>query len=145
MKTSDSGIEMIRGFEGLRLKAYRCAAGVWTIGYGHTRGVAPGDVITKAEAEKMLASDLLIPEAEVSRCGSLRQNQFDALVSFVFNAGYAAFRSSTLKKMVMNNPDDKAIYNEIMKWKYITVNGVKKVLPGLEKRRIKEAEMYFTR
>ncbi|MCQ2309120.1 MAG: lysozyme [Bacteroidales bacterium] len=145
MKTSDRGMEMIKDFEGLRLEAYRCAAGVWTIGYGHTRGVAPGDVITKAEAEKMLASDLLIPEAEVSRCGSLVQNRFDALVSFVFNVGYAAFRSSTLKKMVMKNPDDKAIYSEMMKWKYVTVNGVRKVLPGLEKRRAKEAGMYFSK
>lgn len=134
---------MIKSFEGLRQKAYKCAAGVWTIGYGHTRSVAPSARITEAEAERLLASDLMIPEIEVSSCGNLRQNQFDALVSFVFNVGACVFKSSIIKKMVMANPDDPNIKNEILKWKYITVNGVKKVLPGLERRRIKEAELYF--
>lgn len=143
MKTSDKGIEMIKGFEGLRLEAYKCAAGVWTIGYGHTNNVKPDSKMTEAQVESLLAWDLIVPETEVSRCGNLRQNQFDALVSFVFNVGVVAFRSSTLKKMVMKNPDNPAIKNEILKWKYITVNGVKKVLPGLEKRRTKEAELYF--
>jgi len=145
MKTSDRGIEMIKGFEGLCLEAYRCAAGVWTIGYGHTGNVEPGRKITEAQAERLLALDLMFPEIEVSRCGILGQNQFDALVSFVFNVGLGAFRSSTLKKMVAANPDDPNIRNEIMKWKYATVNGRKVVLPSLQSRRTKEAGLYFTK
>lgn len=143
MKTSDRGIEMIKAFEGLRLEAYRCAAGVWTIGYGHTYDVKKGQRMSPEEAEDYLRCDLGYIERNLTVMRPLRQNQFDALVSFVFNVGISSFKSSTLRKMVMKNPDDKAIYDEILKWKYITVNGVKKVLPGLEKRRIKEAELYF--
>lgn len=136
---------MIKAFEGLRLEAYRCAAGVWTIGYGHTQGVSQGRRITESEAEALLRLDLVTAETAVSQYGALRQNQFDALVSFAFNVGAGAFRSSTLRRMVVKNPDDAAIYTEILKWKYITVKGVKKVDQGLEKRRIREAELYFTK
>lgn len=143
MKTSDKGIEMIKGFEGLRLEAYKCAAGVWTIGYGHTYCVKEGQRMSKEEAEDYLRCDLGYIERNLSVMRPLNQNQFDALVSLVFNIGISSFKSSTLRKMVVKDPNDRAIYNEILKWRYITVNGVKKVLPGLEKRRIKEAELYF--
>lgn len=145
MKTSDKGIEMIKGFEGLCLEAYRCAAGVWTIGYGHTKGVRANQWISKEVAEDWLRTDLDYIERNLSEMRPLRQNQFDALVSFVFNVGLGAFRSSTLKKMVAANPDDPNIKNEIMKWKYATVNGRKVVLPSLQSRRTKEAGLYFTK
>lgn len=145
MKTSDRGITMIKSFEGLSLEAYRCAAGIWTIGYGHTKGVRTGQRVTQEEAEALLCDDICDAEGAVSQCGILNQNQFDALVSFVFNVGLGAFGTSTLKKMVAANPNDTLIKNEIMKWKYATVNGRKVVLPSLQSRRIKEAELYFTK
>lgn len=145
MKTSDRGITMIKSFEGLSMEAYRCAAGIWTIGYGHTKGVRTGQRVTQEEAEALLHDDICDAEGAVSQCGILNQNQFDALVSFVFNVGLGAFGTSTLKKMVAANPNDTLIKNEMMKWKYATVNGRKVVLPSLQSRRIKEAELYFTK
>lgn len=145
MKTSDRGITMIKSFEGLSLEAYRCAAGIWTIGYGHTKGVRTGQRVTQEEAEALLRDDICDAEGAVSQCGILNQNQFDALVSFVFNVGLGAFGTSTLKKMVAANPNDTLIKSEMMKWKYATVNGRKVVLPSLQSRRIKEAELYFTK
>ena len=145
MKTSDRGITMIKSFEGHSLEAYRCAAGIWTIGYGHTKGVRTGQRVTQEEAEALLRDDICDAEGAVSQCGILNQNQFDALVSFVFNVGLGAFGTSTLKKMVAANPNDTLIKNEMMKWKYATVNGRKVVLPSLQSRRIKEAELYFTK
>lgn len=145
MKTSDRGITMIKSFEGLSLEAYGCAAGIWTIGYGHTKGVRTGQRVTQEEAEALLRDDICDAEGAVSQCGILNQNQFDALVSFVFNVGLGAFGTSTLKKMVAANPNDTLIKSEMMKWKYATVNGRKVVLPSLQSRRIKEAELYFTK
>ena len=145
MKTSDRGITMIKSFEGLSLEAYRCAAGIWTIGYGHTKGVRTWQRVTQEEAEALLRDDICDAEGAVSQCGILNQNQFDALVSFVFNVGLGAFGTSTLKKMVAANPNDTLIKNEMMKWKYATVNGRKVVLPSLQSRRVKEAELYFTK
>lgn len=99
MKTSEKAYSLIRQFEGLRLMAYQCPAGVWTIGYGHTSGVAPGMVVTKEQAEEFLRQDISTAENIVNaECQSLRQCQFDAMVSFVFNIGGGNFRKSTLLK-----------------------------------------------
>ena len=88
MRTSRKGIEFIKAHEGLRLDAYLCPAGVPTIGYGHTHGVKMGDRITEEQAEKFLIDDLIVAETEVNRYGlNINQNQFDALVSFVYNVG----------------------------------------------------------
>lgn len=90
--------------------AYRCPAGVWTVGYGHTSGVVPGMVITKEQAEELLRQDIATAEKIVSaECPNLRQCQFDALVSFVFNVGGGNFRKSTLLKKVRANSDDNLI------------------------------------
>ena len=141
MRTSRKGIEFIKAHEGLRLDAYLCPAGVPTIGYGHTHGVKMGDRITEEQAEKFLIDDLIVAETEVNRYGfDLTQNQFDALVSFVFNVGVGNFRSSTLLKRLKANPNDPDIANQFKKWVY--VNG--KVLPGLVRRRNDEAKLYFT-
>ena len=86
MKTSPKGIALIKEFEGLRLKAYKCPGGVWTIGYGHTAGVKSGMVITEAQAEEYLKADLIVFERYLNGLGlALNQNQFDALVSFIYN------------------------------------------------------------
>ena len=143
MKTSSKGIELIKGFEGLHLQAYLCPAGVYTIGWGHTLGVTPHQHISVAEAESLLRDDLRHAEVCVSKLPGLKQNQFDALVSFVFNVGIRAFKDSTLRRLVIANGNDAAIAAEFMRWKYATIGGRKVVLPGLEKRRKAEANMYF--
>ena len=141
MRTSRKGIEFIKAHEGLRLDAYLCPAGVPTIGYGHTHGVKMGDRITEEQAEKFLIDDLAVAETEVNRYGlHLTQNQFDALVSFVFNVGVGNFRSSTLLKRLKANPNDPDIANQFKKWVY----GNGKVLPGLVRRREDEAKLYFS-
>ena len=141
MKASGKAYSLIRQFEGLRLTAYRCPAGVWTIGYGHTSGVVPGMIITKEQAEELLKQDIETAENIVSaECPNLRQCQFDALVSFVFNVGGGNFRKSTLLKKNKANPDDNSIMDEFLRWVY--ANGV--VLPGLQKRRLLEMRLYFS-
>ena len=133
MKASEKAYSLIRQFEGLRLTAYRCPAGVWTVGYGHTSGVVPGMVITKEKAEDFLKRDIAMIENIVNaECMNLRQCQFDALVSFVFNVGGGNFRKSTLLKKIKANPDDNSIMDESLRWVY--AKGV--VLSGLQKRRL---------
>ena len=141
MKTSNEGIEFIKRHESLRLNAYLDPVGIPTIGYGHTYNVKMGDRITEEQAEKFLIGDLIVAETEVNRYGfDLTQNQFDALVSFVFNVGAGNFRSSTLLKKLKANPNDPDIANQFKRWVY----GGGKVLPGLVRRRNEEAKLYFT-
>ena len=137
---TQQGLDLIKKYEGLRLEAYKCPAGVWTIGYGHTKGVYKGMSITKEEAEKLLQQDVSVFELQViNTVGKLSDCKIDALVSFAYNVGIAAFRNSTLCRKVKANSDDPAIRNEFGKWVYAG----KKKLPGLVKRRAEEAEMYF--
>ena len=137
---TQQGLDLIKKYEGLRLEAYKCPAGVWTIGYGHTKGVIKGMKISKEEAEDLLKQDVSIVELQVvNTVGKLAACKIDALVSFAYNVGVAAFRRSTLCRKVKANSDDPAIRNEFMKWIYA---GGKK-LQGLERRRKEEAEMYF--
>lgn len=138
------GIELIKGFEGCMLEAYKCQAGVWTIGYGHTQGVYEGKKITEEEAERLLASDLAKFETGVRNIlGSvalgMRENKIDALVSLAFNIGLSAFQKSTLCRLVKADSEDKAIAKEFVKWVY--AGGVKS--KGLVRRRKAEADMYF--
>lgn len=151
MKTSNKGIELIKRHESLRLQAYRCPAGVWTIGYGHTGGVKSGDVISEMQAIDLLRTDLAVAERAVLSSGlRLNQNQFDALVSFTFNVGVGRPRShpkgpggflgSTLLFKAMQDVNDPSIADEFRKWKY----GGGRVLPGLVKRREEELKLYFS-
>lgn len=138
--TSQQGIRLIKSFESLRLQAYRCPAGVLTIGYGHTAGVQNGDRIDESEAEQLLAADLQSSEALVNRlCPELNQNQFDALVSFVFNCGEGNFSKSTLLKCVQANPHNPNIRGEFARWN--KSKGM--VMAGLIRRRRAETELYF--
>lgn len=140
MKIAITGVKLIQYFEGLELKAYKCPAGVWTIGYGHTKGVKQGDVITPDQATAYLQADLADAEKTVnSQNLKINQNQYDALVSFTFNVGTGNFLKSTLLKKVKINPDDTSIRSEFAKWKY----GSGEVLPGLVRRREAEANLYF--
>lgn len=140
MKLSYKGRELLKRFEGLRLTAYQCSAGVWTIGYGHTKGVKEGDVITETEAESMLTEDVKDAESTVNWQGlEINQNQFDALVCFVFNVGSENFKKSTLLKLIKENPNDPKIESEFQKWVY----AAGKVTAGLQNRRNAEAGLYF--
>ncbi len=140
MKTSQKGIDLIKSFESFQAKSYLCPANVWTIGYGHTKGVRKGQIITQSEAERLLKEDLSVFEAAVNRiCKDITQRQFDALVSLAFNIGTTGFDNSTLVKLVKSNPNNPAIRSEFAKWKY--AKG--KILPGLVRRREAEANLYF--
>jgi lysozyme len=131
---------LVKEFEGLYLKAYTCPAGVWTIGWGHTKGVKSGMTITKAQAETYLTNDLQVFADCVTKTiqKPLNQNQRGALVSFSFNVGCGALQSSTLARRLNagENPNTVA-KQELPKW----VNGGGRKLPGLVRRR--EAEIKF--
>ena len=147
MKISEYAEAVMKEHEGLRLKAYRCPAGVLTIGYGHTLNVRPGDAINKETAHRFFVEDVEEVEKllDAERYSSaLSQGQYDALVSFIFNLGWGKFRSSTLRKKLLCNVDDITIPNEFRRWVYGTdpKTGVKVKLPGLVKRREWEAQMY---
>lgn len=140
MKTSDHGVRFIQRFEGLRLEAYRCSAGVPTIGYGHTLGVKMSDKITQVQADAFLREDLEPCERAVDDLVKvpLTQNQADALHSFVFNLGRGAFASSTLLKC-LNRSDYEGAAGQFERW--CKAGG--KLLPGLLKRRHAEAAMFL--
>lgn len=140
MKTSQAGKDLIISFEGIRLQAYKCPAGVWTIGVGSTvPAVHAGEVITKQQALARFDKDLTKFEGAVDRLVKvpLTQNQFDALVSFTFNVGEGALAKSTLLKK-LNAGDYDAVPAELMKW----TKGGGKELPGLVRRRRAEAAMW---
>lgn len=140
MQISQAGIEAIKDYEGVRLKAYDDGVGVWTIGVGHIKGVKPGDSITMDQVDEYLREDLQEAEAAVNSSVKvpLNQGQFDALVSFVFNLGAGAFRGSTLLKK-LNAKDYDGAADEILRWN--RAGG--RVLPGLVKRRISERIMFL--
>lgn len=140
MKISTKGVELIKRYEGLSLTAYRCPAGVLTIGYGHTGGVKSGEVITKERAMELLLYDLKTVEVCIGTAlPALTQSRFDALCSFVYNVGCGRFLRSTLLKKIKTNPCDSSLRDEFRRW----VNGGGKVLPGLVARREDEIKLYF--
>lgn len=141
MNISQKGIDLIKNFEGCRLTAYRCPANILTIGYGHTGSdVVTGQKITQEQAEKLLKSDLLVHCNNVSRLVKvpLTQNQFDALVSFEFNVGYAHFASSTMLKL-LNQKKYREAAAQFDRWVYAN----RKVLAGLVKRRAAEKTLFL--
>jgi lysozyme len=139
MMISEKGISLIKKNESLKLEAYVCPAGKWTIGYGHTLGVKASDVITKEEAEKILKRDLIFFEHSILKLVKvpINQNQFDALVSFSFNVGITAFCKSTLLKK-LNARDYAGAAEEFGRW--VMGGGVK--LYGLIKRRAEEKKLF---
>ena len=147
-KIGKKGLEVIKGFEGFRSKAYLCSASVATIGWGSTRYADGTKVkwtdpaITKAQADVLFLETLKQYELAVDAfCrDDINQNQFDSLVSFVYNVGVNALKTSTLLKKVNKNPNDPAIRAEFMKWN--RAGG--KPLKGLIRRREAEADLYFS-
>lgn len=140
MKINQAGLDIVKEFEGLRLESYRCPAGVWTIGYGHTEGVARGMKVTKQEAEELLKHDLQIFENGVKRFigdAKTNENQFSAFVSLAYNIGIGAFsKSSALREHKAGNYELAA--NKIMLWN--KAGG--RVLAGLIRRRKAESKLY---
>lgn len=139
MKTSQNGINLIKKFEGCRLEAYRCPAGKPTIGYGHTAGVKMGQKITQVQAESYLKDDLVKYEKLVKKYDPKyhwNQNQFDALVSFAYNIG-------SIDQLTANGTRSiQEVAAAIMKYNTAKVNGAKKVLDGLNKRRKEEQKLF---
>ncbi len=143
MKTSQKGIELIKLFEGCKLKSYKCPAGVWTIGFGNTfyldgSKVLMGQKISQVEADMLLLK--LLPKYEATVIKNIKviltQNQFDALVSFCWNCG----SSQTLFRLVNQKATDEVIYDW---WINHYVTGGGKVLAGLVRRRRVEADLFI--
>ena len=139
MKISQEGLSLIKRFEGLRLKAYKCSANVLTIGYGHTGGVKETDKITLEEADSQLEKDLAKFEEYVSDnvIVKLNQSQFDALVAWTFNLGPGNLRESTMLKK-LNNQEYESVPFEMRRWN--KAGG--KTLDGLIRRREAESLLF---
>jgi len=145
MEVNQAGKDLIKQFEGCKLKAYKCPAGLDTIGYGNTwypdgTKIKPGDVITQERAIELL--DIIVEDFAKKVKPLIKQNltdnNFSALVSFAYNTGVTNLKSSTLLKKVNADPKDPSIKAEFMKW----VRANDKVLNGLVKRREAEAKLY---
>ncbi len=144
---SDAGIECIQISEGLRLQAYQDSGGLWTIGIGTTRypdgtRVKKGDTCTEFQAHAWLRHDVAGACKDVDDLtrDDLTQHQFDALVSLIYNIGRGHYSTSTVRRLVNNNPNDSAIRAAFMMWN--KVEG--KIVAGLVNRRKREADLYFS-
>ena len=142
MKPSQACIDLVKEFEGFRAAAYKCPAGVWTIGYGHTAAVEKDDEVTQQEAEELLTEDMkYVAECVEEWCeyDGLTQGMFDALCSFVFNLGCGNFRSSTLLRL-LNHGDADAAAQQFARWN--KAGG--QVLAGLKRRREAERKLFLS-
>ena len=152
MKISNIAFEKMKEFEGCRLTAYQDAAGVWTIGYGHTgkildvksddwRGVRCGDKISQTFADELLVQDIVAVERQVDALDlTLTQPQYDALVDFAFNVGIGNLERSTLLKFIRAGRSGNDIARQFKQWVY--AGNPPRTLPGLVKRRDWEAFRY---
>ena len=148
-RTSPEGRAFIMAWEGLALRAYRDVAGVLTIGYGHTEGFADGRFgpdaeISGAEAETLLAEDLAPREAAVNALTdvALNQNEFDALVSLVYNIGVSAFRRSTVRRR-LNRGDRAGAADAVVMWNKARIDGALSEVRGLTRRRRAERALFL--
>jgi lysozyme len=141
LKTSKKGIQVIKEFEGCKLKSYQDIVGVWTIGYGFTKGVSPNDTMTQTECEERLLEELASYEQAVHEGtgGEYTQNQFDAMVSLAWNIGIAGFRKSSVLKAHVRG-DYQAAARAFGLWN--KAGG--KVVAGLTRRRAAESVLYLT-
>lgn len=132
-------LDLIKEFEGLRLESYQDIGGIWTVGYGHTKTARPDMRITKAGAEALLRDDIRWVTEAIERFVSvpLNDNQYAALVSFIYNVGAGAFRSSTMLRH-LNSKSYKLAGDEFPRWN--KVKGVE--VRGLTNRRLKEQELF---
>ena len=142
--------KLIANFEDLRLKAYKCPAGVWTIGYGHTDGVKAGDKITEEQALEYLKTDVNTFAKKISKALDADEieletiHQFDALVCFAYNTGASALTNSTLWKR-LKAKDYANAAAQFLRWNKAKVNGKYVVLNGLTRRRTAEMTLFLKR
>jgi lysozyme len=142
MKISQAGVELIKSFEGFSATPYKCIAGVWTIGYGHTTGVTEDSGhITERYASQLLEEELRRYGARLMRMVkvNLSQGEYDALVSFVYNLGLGSFQRSTLRQK-LNRGDKAGAANEFAKW--CKAGG--RPVAGLLRRRYAEGRMFLS-
>ena len=143
-RINEAGLALIKRFEGLKLDAYRDVAGIWTIGYGHIRGVEPGMHISEAEAEQALRDDLYSAERTVAdAAGPAGDNQFAAMVSLCFNIGSANFRGSTVLRQHRAG-DHAAAAEAFLLWNKARIQGVLQPVQGLTNRRRAECQLYLS-
>lgn len=146
-RASENCINLIKEFESLRLEAYPDFGGVWTIGWGTTKGVRPGMKITKEEADVLFLRDLKMFENSVNNLVEveINQHQFDALVSFVYNVGTSKFASSTLLKLLNQGRFDE-VPDQFRRWvhDWDAKKGKMVKLRGLIRRRESEVELFMT-
>lgn len=141
MRASNKAIAILTKYEGLRLQAYKCTAGRPTIGYGHTKGVRMGQIITEDKAVSLLREDIReVEEYLTKRYPSISQNKFDALICLVFNIGISNFDKYYISNLVDNNASQESI---IRAWSNICYAGGKK-LDGLVRRRAEEVALFFS-
>ncbi|MCJ8323045.1 MAG: lysozyme [Rhizobiales bacterium] len=143
MQISIKGLNLIKKFEGLQLNAYKCPAGIWTIGYGHTHQVKKGDALSEAMATEYLVKDIRHAQSAAKQyvLVALTQWQFDALVSLIFNIGVGHFKSSTLLKM-LNQNNFASASGQFARWNKAKVGGKLVPLKGLTRRRNAEADLF---
>lgn len=160
MKISEIGIQKIKTREELRLTAYRCEAGVLTIGYGHTAGVKAGDKITEMQAVEFFKRDVAEIERHLNKMieqgTKFRQSEYDALISLIFTIGLGSFQMSTLRKKILSKAPATDCAAEFRKWIYVTKTFTEKnaagelvkvkrkvVSNGLKNRRNSEYNQYL--
>lgn len=148
MITSQTGIDLITEFEGLKLTAYQDIAGVWTIGYGHTETAREGMTITERQAEELLLRDLASREERLNKWADkhdvdLHQTEFDALMSFIYNVGFAGFRRSTAARRIVRG-DREGAAEALLWWNKATVNGALTEVAGLTRRRDAERALFLS-
>jgi lysozyme len=144
MKASENAYNLIRSHTSLNLEAYQNEFGSWAIGYNYTFKVKPGDKITQDVSEIFLKCQVTDCEHEIDELGlQLDQNQFDSLVSFVFNQGIGRLKASTLLKLIRKNKNDKNIIREFERYVTITINKKLYKSENLIDLRYNESKLYF--
>ena len=150
MTSTEECYRLIANFEDCKTKAYKCPAGVWTIGYGHTKDVKAGDKITEVQAFNYLMDDVKEFSCQISKALDADEieletvYQFDALVSFAYNVGASALTNSTLWKRLKAKDYGNAAA-QFLRWNKAKVNGKYVVLNGLTKRRTAEMNLFLKR
>ena len=137
MTPSPRAVGLIKEFEGCQLTAYRDVRGIWTIGWGHTGSVQPGQYVEQATADELLAADLEIASKPLQSLGEFTQMEFDALTSFIYNIGGGAFAASTMRRKILA-ADFRGAAAEFDKWIF---SGGQEV-PGLVRRRAAERALF---
>ena len=142
---SENGKKLTEFYEGRKNQAYQDGGGIWTIGVGHAIGVKAGDGLTDDQVENIFSQDIITCEGQLNDLHlKINQQQFDALIDFIFEFGIGRFSTSTLFKEIRLNPNDPDIKNQFMRWTHGSENGAMVELDELVRRRMSDADMYFT-